>query len=87
MTDCQSDVQYQECFNYEMPQQADECDMSQQRCHDDDVGFQSIYKKCGYVQPPRAQSFRPVAYYKKPQIPFASDTIYKGSFENFDASG
>jgi hypothetical protein len=44
----------------------------------------SPYKKRRYIQPPRRQSFRPSACYKRPTIPMANETIYRKSFENVD---
>lgn len=46
----------------------------------------SPFKKRRYVQPPRRQSFRPSACYKKPTIPMSSETVYRRSFEGVDAS-
>ena len=38
-----------------------------------------------YVQPPRAQSFKPNICYRPPEIPMDDDTIYRKSFECIDA--
>lgn len=83
MSQCESEIQFQECF--QSPELKD-CQENQefQNCQDDDeIGFQSIFTKCRYIQPPRVKSFRPKAYYQKPQIPFASETVYKGSYDLF----
>lgn len=79
MSQCESEIQYQqECF--QSPTECHEND--NQKCQDDDeIGFQSIFTKCRYIQPPRVKSFRPIAHYQKPQIPFACDTVYKGSYD------
>lgn len=46
----------------------------------------SPFKKRRYVQPPRRNSFRPHAAYKKSSIPMATETIYRKSFEKVDSS-
>lgn len=46
----------------------------------------SPFKKRRYVQPPRRQSFRPMTFYKKPDIPMSNETIYRKSFEGVDSS-
>lgn len=37
-----------------------------------------------YIQPHRQPSCKPIACFKKPTLPFASETIYKKSFECID---
>jgi hypothetical protein len=38
-----------------------------------------------YLQPKRRQSFRPLYYYKPPEIPMSTDTVYRRSFEGIDS--
>ncbi|KAG5680092.1 hypothetical protein PVAND_009618 [Polypedilum vanderplanki] len=42
-------------------------------------------KRGRYIQPPRRQSFKPSACYKRPEIPMSGDTIYRRSYEGVDA--
>jgi hypothetical protein len=56
-------------------------------CQDDcPIPMCSPFKNRRYVQPPRRESFRPAACYKRPTIPMATETIYRKSFENVDSN-
>lgn len=46
----------------------------------------SPYRRRGYLQPPRRESFKPVSRYQPPSIPMTSDTVYRRSFECVDAA-